>query len=246
MSEPSIALALPPTESLLAATIIHLGYPGPAAVSQKVMTHVDSEIRRCLALARPQAMCRITPFQACQQGDIQAETLCLQTVNWSRLVNRMTRVRWLCCLALTLGGAVDETIAELGQERLTASFILDATASALAELLADQAQGQIDQYWENQGLQTSRRFSPGYCDWQMKDGQEALGGFLHPEAIGIQTAPASGMMTPRKSITAVIVAAEQMPARTPCYLCARECPHRRAPYEGSPSSRIPSRADETI
>ncbi|MFP4445697.1 MAG: hypothetical protein ACLFPD_05565 [Desulfosudaceae bacterium] len=243
MSEPSIALALPPQKSLLAETIIHLGYPGPAAVSQKVMTHVDREIRRCLELARPQAMCRITPFQACRNGVIQAGDLCLQTVNWSRLVNRMTRVRWLCCLALTLGGAVDETIAELGRDRLTASFILDAAASALAELLAAQAQEQVERYGESQGLQASRRFSPGYCDWQMKDGQEALGGFLHPEGIGIQTAPASGMMTPRKSITAVIVAAEQMPARTPCYLLVRECPHRRAPYQGAPSRRISSQAD---
>lgn len=230
MSEPTIRLELPPAESLRIAAISRLGYPGPDEVSQKVMACLDREVERCLELAAPRALCELAPFRACRRGEIEAEGVVLKTVNWARLVRRMSRVRYLCCLAVTLGKHLDETIAELGSDRLTASFILDAAASALAEILADEAQQQIRGYFNLKGWRTSLRFSPGYCDWEMKNGQENLCGFLHPQTIGIQASPASGMMTPRKSITAVMVVADEMPAETPCYLCARDCPHRREPY----------------
>jgi hypothetical protein len=78
-------------------------------------------------------------------------------------------------------------------------------------------------------LQASARFSPGYCDWPIEKGQAAIVAFLKPQAIGIHAA-ATGLMTPRKSVTAAVIAAETMPEQSPCFLCAKACAHRRAPY----------------
>ena len=114
------------------------------------------------------------------------------------------------------------------------ALMLDSAASVLTDLYADQIQQQFKCYYEKQKLQSSARFSPGYCDWPMKEGQAALIPFLQPDSIGI-SASDSGMMTPRKSITAVVITAEQMPTASPCFLCVRDCAHRRAPYTDSKS-----------
>ena len=48
----------------------------------------------------------------------------------------------------------------------------------------------------------------------MKEGQKTLFPFLEPGMIGI-SATSDGLMTPRKSITAAMIVADQMPAPTP-------------------------------
>ncbi len=224
-----IDLAFPPPEKILAGTISQLGYPGADAVSDRVLTEIRSGIDRCRELAVPAVIYRSTPFEEVSQKTIAGKNLILTTVNWSRLTRRMTGVYELFCLAVTLGQAVDETIRMLSRDTLLQALTLDTAASVLAEAYADQIQQQVRNHYQQKGLQASARFSPGYCDWPLQNGQKALFDLLTPATIGLRV-NASGLMTPRKSVSAVILAAEQMPASTPCFLCARECSHRRSPY----------------
>lgn len=229
-----IELAIPGPEELLAGTIAQLGYPGPDAVTRDIKAQIDDGLAACHKLARARVLCRATAFNRLNHKSIEAEKLRLETVNWTRLAARMSGVREICCFAVTLGGAIDGRISQLGKTALLPALMLDAAASVLAELYADQIQGQINHYYQQQGLESSARFSPGYCDWPLKEGQAALIGFLRPQAIGIQTS-STGLMTPRKSVTGAVIAAEQAPEASPCFLCTKECAHRRMPY--SPGKR---------
>ncbi len=233
MNTITIKLALPRPEDILAGTISQLGYPGPEAVSDNISAQIDDGIDTCRQLARPRAICRSTVFTGLKKNAILGESLCLETVNWTRLAARMSNIQKLCCFAVTLGKAVDERISRLGKSAMLQALMLDAAASVLADLYADQIQQQVHRHYQGKGLNSSARFSPGYCDWPLKEGQQALLPFLRPKDIGISVED-SGLMTPRKSVTGAIIAAEKMPAESPCFLCARDCRHRRAPFGGRP------------
>lgn len=210
---------------------MRLGYPGPEAVTGNILPQIDQGIEACLELARPEVTHRVTGFIDITKTAVNGDGLCLETVNWTRLAARMTDIREICGFAVTLGIAVDDRIKRQGKTAMVQALMLDAAASVLADLYADQAQQQINAFYDRQNLQSSARFSPGYCDWPMKEGQASLIPFLQPDCIGISVSD-TGLMTPRKSISAVVIAAGQMPAVSPCFLCARDCPHRRAPYGG--------------
>jgi hypothetical protein len=224
-----LKLTPPRAGDVLTGAIRHLGYPGPEAVSDHIAAHIKEGIEECLRLARVESMCRATAFSGLEKTAIRGDGLRLETVNWTRLAARMTDIREICCFAVTLGGAVDERIKELGKSVMLKALMLDAAASVLAEAYADGIQHEIGRHYRARGMETSARFSPGYCDWPLKEGQEALIPFLKPEAIGIRVS-STGLMIPRKSVSGAIIAAGSMPTVSPCYLCARECSHRRAPY----------------
>ncbi len=234
MSDISIKLRPPLIEEVRTGTVFRLGYPGPEAVSQNIADQIDEGIATCLELARPAIRGRSTPFTGLTKTAVHGENLRMETVNWTRLAVRMTEIREIYCFAITLGGAVDDRIRQLGKTAMVRALMLDSVASVMADQFADQIQKQCERFYQQQGLTSSARFSPGYCDWPMKEGQAALIPFLQPEPIGI-TASDTGLMTPRKSITAVVIAAERMPAVSPCFLCGRECDHRRTPYTNSKS-----------
>ncbi|MDY6906483.1 MAG: vitamin B12 dependent-methionine synthase activation domain-containing protein [Thermodesulfobacteriota bacterium] len=227
---------LPRQADLRAGVVLHMGYPDPTCVTGRVMEEITKGIRACQELVRPKALLQLTSYEKLSENAIYGKGVCIESTNWKRLTARMTGVHSLCCLAVTLGDAVDTRIKELGKSAVLKALVLDAAASVMAEYYANQLQQRVHACVEQKGYQASARFSPGYCDWPMADGQRSLFPFLCPETIGISATP-SGLMIPRKSITAVIILADEMPAQTPCFLCARDCPHRRAPYRADTNNR---------
>lgn len=219
-------LPAPRPDDLLPGTIARLGYPGREAVSRSVWAKIREGIDRCADLAQPAYLRRATPFERTTEEMIVGKDIRLETANWTRLAARMGGVRDLCCMAVTLGETLDEQIRRLSKGAMLEALLLDAAASTLCEYCAGRVEAQIAAACRQMGLTVSARFSPGYCDWPLQSGQQHLSEFLDLDAIGLRSS-ATGLMTPRKSITAVIIAAEQMPARTPCAFCARKCPHRR-------------------
>lgn len=226
----------PEADALLAGTIGQLGYPGAEAVTDKIWPQIRQGIDTCLELARPRTLCRSTPFTVLEKRAIRGNGLLLETVNWTRLAARMSGICELCCFAVTLGPDIDKVIKDLSPTDMVRAFMLDAAASILAEQYADQVHRQVRRHYEQAGVEASARFSPGYCDWPIAMGQAAIFAFLEPEAIGIHAA-ATGLMKPRKSVTAAVIAAKAMPEQSPCFLCARKCAHRRAPYAETETSR---------
>jgi hypothetical protein len=93
--------------------------------------------------------------------------------------------------------------------------------------LTDQLDRHISGSLGAEGYETTARFSPGYCDWDVGQGQEELFRFLEPESLGVRRTSA-GMMIPQKSISAALIGAREVPLRYPCPFCAKEdCPYRR-------------------
>jgi hypothetical protein len=80
--------------------------------------------------------------------------------------------------------------------------ILDAFGSAGVEQVANQINQEIDAFAKNKNLDTSRRFSPGYCQWGVQD-QTFIFDLLPGDEIGVVLTEGF-MMQPIKSVSFAI------------------------------------------
>ena len=106
-------------------------------------------------------------------------------------------------LAVTLGAGVDAQIRRAGVGDIAASVASDALGSALAEQAADCAEGKLRQEAAKEGKYLTGRFSPGYGDWPITVQPRVAAVLDTARRAGICVTD-SNLMTPRKSITALL------------------------------------------
>jgi hypothetical protein len=131
---------------------------------------------------------------------------------------------------VTIGGRLEDMARRLADEGLVLhAHILDAIGSDAVEQCADLVQHMIRRKASEQGLFTSRRFSPGYCDWEIGQQRE----FFHAmtgKACGVRLTE-SGLMVPQKSISGIIGIGDSpynVTQYNPCLTCSKkDCRGRR-------------------
>lgn len=107
----------------------------------------------------------------------------------------------LILLAVTLGREVEMLIRRYTFSDLAYSVILDAVASSAVETLAEDINKDMEEKYKPSYL--TDRFSPGYGDLPIRVQGQFLKLLEADKALGITTTE-SGIMIPRKSITAII------------------------------------------
>jgi len=145
----------------------------------------------------------------------------------ARLLERCEKV---AVFALTIGNHLGEMVCQLARDKFVLqASVLDAVGSIAVEKVADFVQDRISEVAGARGLCTSRRFSPGYCDWNI--GQQrmlfwALGG----DTGGIRL-NGRCLMIPQKSISGIIGIGScnsNIENYHPCKTCRKQaCPGRR-------------------
>jgi hypothetical protein len=146
------------------------------------------------------------------------------------------RARALALYVATLGPALPDRIQQLfAQNALAEGYMLDAVASAGADLLSERLAAHFAQARPSRGGASDERtlaYSPGYCGWPTS-GQRALFAALVPDEVGV-TLNDSCLMTPLKSVSGVLVSAPAeahrfCPDFPFCSACrSRECGRRMA------------------
>lgn len=125
-------------------------------------------------------------------------------------------------LAVTIGAAAEDISRTLFAEgRYSEALLAEGAASAAVEQAADQFCTYLAKKYQKQGLQLTSRYSPGYGDWALDEQPVALA-LAGGGTIGI-TLTKSLMLTPKKSITA-IVGWRQEQAKTPQASACAACP----------------------
>lgn len=100
-------------------------------------------------------------------------------------------------LAATLGAGVDRLIQKRAHLSCTDAFLLDALADALIESLCDRAEYELFG-------RPAKRFSPGYADLELTAGNDILRLTGAEKMLGIKLTK-TGLMTPKKSVNAIVV-----------------------------------------
>ncbi len=222
-----VDLPLPSPADILPDVIRQVGYPSPKELKNDILGEVERAIRAGLEIVRPASLYRTTPFVRVEKGLLVGGDVEVRSARWVHLMKRLRDPEVIGCFVVTTGQDLEEAIGGLQGQSLFDAYLLDAVGSVVIERLTDRMEQHVAGLLGSEGYQTTARFSPGYCDWDLSEGQEALFRFLKPESVGVQRTSA-GMMIPQKSISAVLVGARGVPLSSPCPFCPEgDCPYRR-------------------
>lgn len=133
-------------------------------------------------------------------------------------------------LAATLGAQSERLLLQEQARSSAQAVLMDAVLSAAIETLCDRVERELRAQLDAQGLYLTDRFSPGYGDMPLYQAKTICSVLETDRRIGLAVSR-SGIMIPRKSVTAVMgISRTQVQRRTAgCAGCAarEKCPMRR-------------------
>ena len=206
----------------------YLGYKADVEPSARIASLLDQYMERARHLIEPSYsyiisdIDRVEVSRALIKGRIVFKSEVI-----ARLLERCEKV---AVFILTIGDRLEETIGRLADDGLIVeAYVLDAIGSSVAESLADVVQSKIGDLARAQGLCISRRFSPGYCDWDINQ-QRVLFRAIDGDSSRVYLSEEC-MMMPQKSISGIIgigLRDQGVESYNPCETCnKRNCPGRR-------------------
>ena len=179
----------------------YLGYSGQE-IDDNLMSHIDLLISKCEAAEGAKSVARYYDIVENSGDEVLLKdcTLKLQ----GRDISRHLRGCVGCVLfACTLGVKVNSEITKLNAKSVLDGVIYNAAASDLIERAADIAQAKLCDSFKEHGMLLGRRYSPGYGDFPIEIQGALLAELMAAKKIGLFVTRA-GMLTPTKSITAVM------------------------------------------
>ena len=190
--------------------------------TEKLISEVFTELDR---IARPKAVHRI--FSCVQRKEeIQIGTMRVHSKNLARNLQGCTQT---VLMATTLGIEVDLAMRRYALTDMAKVVIFQACAAAMLEEFCDECQAKIADEMAPEYKGMRPRFSPGYGDFDICYQEPVVRMLNCAKTIGL-TLTDSFMMTPTKSVTAVIGISTQKD-RCPisgCEVCTKkDCEYRR-------------------
>ena len=137
-------------------------------------------------------------------------------------------------MAATLGAGSERLLLRAQARSSGEAVLMDAVLSAAIEAVCDEAERALRADLAAKGKYLTDRFSPGYGDMPLEQTREICAVLDTGRTIGL-TVSHSGIMIPRKSVTAILGISDQPVKRRPsgCEGCAARarCALRRGPDE---------------
>ena len=198
-------------EKCFQEAVRYLGY-GKNPVDEATSRLVEKGFLELEKVSALRSVFRIFEMNRIDEEKVAIGTLQISSKSLARNLNHCEKA---VLFGATLGTGVDRLIARTSLTDMANAVVLQACAAAMLEEFCDEKQFEIGEELEKEGLYLRPRFSPGYGDCA--------------KAIGL-TMTESFMMTPTKSVTAVI-GASRIKERCPiagCEVCdKKECIYRR-------------------
>jgi hypothetical protein len=205
-----------------------IGYHGDCTPPARTMSLVDEYMENFHNLVEP-AYSYIIRDVEWVQGPISfiRNDIIFKSQVIARLLEQCQKA---VVFAVTIGNHLEEMVNRLAEDRLILqATVLDAIGSSAVEKLAEFVDSSVREVASAQGLSTSRRFSPGYCDWNIGQ-QRMLFWALNGDTADIRLTRTC-LMIPQKSISGIIGIGPgngNIESYNPCRTCKkRNCPGRR-------------------
>lgn len=206
-----------------------LGYdPERPPKNGSISSVIDDEIAEAYDLIEPACYYRRMNIQQVLEPDVILEdSLALTSSTLSRILCHCSQVTvFLATIGQPLEGRVTQLMDEGQVLRATA---LDATGSEAVERVTCHVQERIAEIAAAHGDETTLRYSPGHCDWDICQ-QSVLFQIMDSASTGVSLSDEC-LMTPRKTVSGIIGLGECETYRlslSACLDCTRkDCPTRR-------------------
>lgn len=183
-----------------AEALRYMGYRG-----QKMDDEIAGLLDRCIDevknISNASSIYEIRDIKSSEEGMcLEGTTLVLRGEDIEAYLDEAEKC---AVMAATLGLEVDKRITFYSRTDLTKALIFDACATEAIEALCDTIEEEIKGKAKGMGLIATPRFSPGYGDFSIDIQKEIVKVLKTYERIGLSVNE-SGIMIPRKSVTAFI------------------------------------------
>jgi len=187
---------------------------------------VDEYLENARYLIEPAYSCVIRDIKLVQGSRVVIEgPIIFKGEVIARLLKQCVKA---ALLLVTIGSHLEETACRLAEDGLLLqATVLDAIGSVAVEKVADFVQSRVGDVAHTQGLHVSRRFSPGYCDWDVSQ-QKIVFQVVNGDSIGVRLTEGCQMF-PRKSMSGLIgIGSGEVENYNPCITCDKyDCVWRR-------------------
>lgn len=205
--------------------IRYLGY-GRHAVDDKTLVLIADSFESLRVAAGRKSIHRIFDLQHKSDDRFTVGTMEIQSRGLGRNLRGCTKIVFF---GATLGSEVDRLIARSSLMDMAKAVVLQACSAAMLEDYCDRCQESMAKELKQEGLYLRPRFSPGYGDFDITCQAPLMQMLDCAKGIGL-TMTKGYMMTPTKSVTAVIGAS---PVKEQCHIkgCEicdkKDCIYRR-------------------
>ena len=203
-----------------------IGYSADCEPSARMVSLVNEYIENAHYLIDPSYSYIISDIESVRGSRVVIEGLfTFESEVIARLLEQCQKV---AVFALTIGKYLEEISCRLAEKGLILqAAVLDAIGSDSAEKVAALVQERIGEKACYEGLTISRRFSPGYCDWDVSQ-QRTVFEALRGNSAGVHLTDGC-LMLPRKSISGIIgIGPGEIENYNPCKTCDKhDCVGRR-------------------
>lgn len=179
----------------------YIGYGADYKLPARTSSLIDEYIENVYHLIDPAYSYVIMDVERVE-GSIAVieDSIILESRVIARLLEQCEKV---AVFLLTIGKHLEDTTCRMAEDGLMVqATVLDAIGSDATERIADFVEGRISDAANAHGLVTSRRFSPGYCDWDIGQ-QEAVFQAVDSDAVGVSLTERC-LMLPQKSMSGII------------------------------------------
>jgi hypothetical protein len=198
-------------------------------ISGRLSRKIDKHIVGLKKIIRPKVLYTTKKIRKIEGGTLALEgDIKLKSAKISKTLGKCDRITFFLA---TIGEQVDDVIkTSLRKKRLSDAYIYDAIGSAAVEATVEDFQNRMDSKVKVKNQRTTLRFSPGYCDWKIRE-QKKVFSILKNDLIEVDLNE-SYLMAPRKSVSGVFGIGDSKvidkKESNPCRLCGMHaCVARR-------------------
>ncbi len=204
-----------------------IGYGNAGKISPRIDSLVDDYIDNYHDFIMPSFSCVYKDISEVSKNCVRIGAVTFKSGVLMRLLGEC---EYAAVFVLTIGSYLEELVAYLAaKEMVLQATVLDAVGSGAVEKLSGEIEDKIQREAASDGRVVSRRFSPGYCDWDISQ-QKRFFELLDGNTTGVSLTE-NMLMMPRKSISGIIgigSPGRDIEKYNPCLTCQKkDCPGRR-------------------
>lgn len=204
----------------------YLGY-GKHAIDERTFMLIQESFQELEEIADVKSIYRIFEITHLNANELRLGKM---TVKSSSLCKNLKGCDFAILLGVTLGTEVDRRMRKYELLDMPRAVVFQASAATFLEEHCDEIEDRMKNEFNQLEQYLRPRFSPGYGDFSILHQKEILEMLEAPKCIGL-TMTDSFMMTPTKSVTAVIGVSktDEKCHKKGCEICSKiDCLYRRS------------------
>jgi hypothetical protein len=177
----------------------YLGVRKGKKLTPSVTRSIDTWNERINGLMEPQVAYVMRRIVTVEPGGVRIEDgVYFKSPKIARTLKECSTV---VCFVATIDDGVEHQVKALMKRRRTSeAYVLDSMGSVAVENMVDRFHLRMEKRYKKEGKSVTLRFSPGYCDWNIRE-QKKLFSLFDEEKVNVALHDNSCIMAPRKSVS---------------------------------------------